>query len=163
MDIPGSDDVQQGRDIPDSFASTMPTSTQLLTPQKPRTRGAFQSPEPSQAQADTARYTLSPLAKSIKKPTPKKTPINEDELDVPEKDDPNAQRPALGELHITDQAIRMRTQRIFKRHANGTLKVSETVFAEWHERGSRRKLLEQFFHQCGYDPVSSATGSMSIA
>ena len=117
-----------------------------------------------QVQADTARYTFSPLAKSIKKSTPKKTPINEDELEVPEKDDPNAQRPALGELHITDQAIRVRTQRILKPCANGTLKV-------YRRRCSQNGMSvdpdasfwSKFFHQCGYDPVSSATGSMSIA
>ena len=72
---------------------------------------------------------------------------------VPELGDQTAKKPELGSFQLSPQAIRMRTQRIFQRRSNGQLKVSETIFKEWQGKGARRAMLEQIFHQCGYDPV----------
>ena len=72
---------------------------------------------------------------------------------IPDVRDRSAPKPKLGEEQLSEQAIRMRTQRLFQRRANGSTKVSAEIFAEWHQRGSRRTMLETIFRQCGYDPV----------
>ena len=56
-----------------------------------------------------------------------------------------------GEHHISDNAIKMRTKRIFSKRVDGSMKVSETIFNEWKGKGQARKNLEQIFKQCGYD------------
>ena len=72
---------------------------------------------------------------------------------LPDVRDASAKKPILGQPQLTPQAIRMRTQRIFTRRANGQAKVSEEIFQEWHSKGPRRDLLVQIFGQCGYDPA----------
>ena len=56
-----------------------------------------------------------------------------------------------GEHHISDNAIKMRTKRIFTKRVDGSMKVSETIYNEWKGKGQARKNLEQIFKQCGYD------------
>ncbi len=70
---------------------------------------------------------------------------------VPFTDDPLAEKPELYQHTLSPNAIRQRSQRIFKRRTDGTLKVSQTIFDEWHSKGKDRKMLEQIFKQCGYD------------
>ncbi|CAE7894099.1 unnamed protein product, partial [Symbiodinium necroappetens] len=64
--------------------------------------------------------------------------------------DPTALKPVVGEPQLSHKAIEMRSQRMFKRRANGSLKVSEVVFKEWHEKGARRTLLETIFRQATF-------------
>ena len=68
--------------------------------------------------------------------------------------DPRAPRPSLGEHDLSPGAIRQRANRIFTPRADGTLKVSQVIFNEWRSKGKDRKLLEQIFRQCGYNPES---------
>ena len=87
--------------------------------------------------------------------TPKKNEsVNDQDLEMPRLDDQTAARPTVGSPTLSKAAIRMRSQRIFSRRANGELKVSETIWTEWHQRGARRTMLESIFQQCGFDPVS---------
>lgn len=85
----------------------------------------------------------------------KKSPsIAETEMDdenVPFADDQLAQKPNLYQHTLSPNAIRQRAQRIFKRRTDGSLKVSQTIFDEWHSKGKDRRMLEQIFKQCGYD------------
>ena len=58
------------------------------------------------------------------------------------------------EHHLSENAVRCRARRVFTPRVDGSKKVSETVFKEWHSKGQPRKNLEQIFKQCGYDPES---------
>lgn len=71
---------------------------------------------------------------------------------IPELDDPNAQTFQVGECHISKDAMRQRANRIFKARVNGTCRVSEEIRKEWFGKGKPRRLLEEIFKQCGYDP-----------
>lgn len=71
---------------------------------------------------------------------------------IPEIGDEGAPAPVLGEHTLSDNAIRCRANRIFKRKANGQAKVSEEIFREWHNGGEPRRSLEQIFRQVGYSP-----------
>ena len=74
---------------------------------------------------------------------------------MPDVNGQTAPKPELGKPRsVSKQAIRMRSQRIFRKRANGTIKVSQTVFDEWYEKGARCGMLEQIFLQCGYDPAA---------
>ena len=70
---------------------------------------------------------------------------------IPELGDERAPKPRLGEHHISPEAIRQRTKRVFTPRADGSLKVSQKIFDEWKGRGKARKDLEEIFKQCGYD------------
>lgn len=72
---------------------------------------------------------------------------------IPVVGDETAPRPELGQPTLSPNAIRQRASRIFTPRANGSLKVSETIYKEWKAKGKERKTLEQIFAQCGYDPV----------
>ena len=111
---------------------------------KPRSIPLPDSPKPEH---------LSQMALSLRKKT---KPLTDDDVasQVPLITDTKAPKPELGKAQLTDQAIRMRSQRIFKRRTNGTAKVSEEIWKEWHDRGSRRTMLEEIFLQVGYDPVA---------
>lgn len=74
--------------------------------------------------------------------------------EVPDMDNSDAPRFAKHEHHLTPNAIRCRARRIFTPRVDGSKKVSETIFKEWHGRGQPRKDLESIFKQCGYDPES---------
>ena len=73
-------------------------------------------------------------------------------LEVPDLHDTSAAKPKLGVPQISPQAMRMRSQRVFTPRTNGTLKVSQQIFDEWHSKGPRRTMLEGIFAQCGYSP-----------
>ena len=75
-----------------------------------------------------------------------------DDLDIPLLGDTSAPRDYVGEHSLTQNAIRCRTKRIFKRRADGSAKVAESIFQEWHAGGEGKKSLEAIFKQCGYDP-----------
>lgn len=65
--------------------------------------------------------------------------------------DPRAKAPTLGAHTLSKNAIKCRARRIFKPRSNGTLKVSEVIYNEWHHGGEPRKSLETIFRQCGYN------------
>ena len=98
---------------------------------------------------------ISALAKSVRK-TPKKHALTDAQVEaaVPDLHGESAPKPELGKAQISEQAVRMRSQRIFRRRTNGSLKVSEEIFNEWHARGARRDMLEEIFLQVGYDPAA---------
>ena len=73
---------------------------------------------------------------------------------VPDINNTEAPRLQKGEHHLTPNAIRCRARRIMTPRVDGSLKVSETIFREWHQKGQPRKNLEEIFKQCGYDPES---------
>ena len=60
----------------------------------------------------------------------------------------------VGDHHLSPNAIKQRSKRIFTRRVDGSLKVSEKIYGEWKSKGPARKTLEQIFKQCGYDPDS---------
>ena len=71
---------------------------------------------------------------------------------IPSLQDAKAPRPQLGMPTLSPEAIRSRSKRIFTPRANGSLKVSQAIYDEWHKKGQERKNLEMIFQQCGYDP-----------
>ena len=76
------------------------------------------------------------------------------DTEIPDYCDTNAPKFEKHEHHLSENAIRCRARRIFTPRVDGSKKVSETVFKEWHSKGQPRKNLEQIFKQCGYDPES---------
>ena len=75
-----------------------------------------------------------------------------DEDLVPDIQDLTAPRPKVGVHDLSQAAIRSRTQRIFRRRADGSKKVSEEVWADWFSKGKKKQVLEDIFKQVGYDP-----------
>eukprot|EP00439_Symbiodinium_sp_Y106_P043222 s2918_g5.t1 len=94
---------------------------------------------------------ISALAKSVRK-TPKKHALTDAQVEaaVPDLHGESAPKPELGKAQISEQTVRMRSQRIFRRRTNGSLKVSEEIFNEWHARGARRDMLEEIFLQATF-------------
>ena len=79
--------------------------------------------------------------------------IHDPEWDhIPDVQDALAPKPRLQDHHLSPEAIRSRTKRIFTPRADGSKKVSEEIWNDWKAKGSRRKLLEDIFKRCGYDP-----------
>ena len=129
------------------------------TPPTRRTLRFSPAPKTGNASCPSPTPALSSLAKALshrrERQTPQKRgPIDESKLDVPDKDDDTAEKPKLGEPQLSAQAIRMRAQRIFKPRSDGSMKVSAVISQEWRQKGDRRKMLEQIFLQCGYDPAT---------
>lgn len=75
--------------------------------------------------------------------------------EVPDMEDQHAPRFGTDEHHLSGNAFRQRTKRIFTPRVDGSLKVSEMIFNEWKGKGSARKSLEQIFKSVGYDVDSS--------
>ena len=173
----GADNSQDGMDIPvptepSSFPDTQvmlsppkatPLSEQPVTPRPvstparapKRLPGDGEAKQPSPVQQLSSSKLATPMSGRKKKtPLKSKQAVPDDELDIPDMNDPTALKPVVGEPQLSHKAIEMRSQRMFKRRANGSLKVSEVVFKEWHEKGARRTLLETIFRQVGYDPAS---------
>ena len=74
--------------------------------------------------------------------------------EIPEYGNTHAPKFEKHEHHLSENAVRCRARRVFTPRVDGSKKVSETVFKEWHSKGQPRKNLEQIFKQCGYDPES---------
>ena len=96
------------------------------------------------------------VTKAEPTPSPKRPRVAEetgmDSL-IPHLSDTSASKPRPGEPTLSPGAIKQRARRIFTPRANGTLKVSQTVFNEWQKKNSKeRKTLECIFQSCGYDP-----------
>lgn len=85
-------------------------------------------------------------------PAQPKEPSCLDTPEVPDIADPCAPQFKVGECHISADAMRQRANRIFKVRANGSCRVSDEIRKEWQGRGKPRRLLEDIFKQCGYDP-----------
>lgn len=71
---------------------------------------------------------------------------------IPDINDKNAPRFAVGQHHLSENAIRLRSKRVFTKRVDGSMKVSESIFNEWKGGGRPKKTLEQIFKACGYDP-----------
>ena len=71
---------------------------------------------------------------------------------IPDVRDALAPKPRVQDHHLSPEAVRSRTKRIFTPRADGSKKVSEEIWNDWKAKGSRRKLLEDIFKRCGYDP-----------
>eukprot|EP00435_Cladocopium_sp_Y103_P031764 s1326_g8.t1 len=79
--------------------------------------------------------------------------IHEPDWDqIPDVQDALAPKFRVQEHHLSPEAIRSRTKRIFTPRADGSKKVSDEIWNDWKAKGSRRKLLEDIFKRCGYDP-----------
>ena len=76
----------------------------------------------------------------------------DDDMDVPDINDALAPRFKPHEHHLSPDAIRCRSKRIFTKRADGSKKVSDEIWNDWHSRGNKRKVLEDIFKRCGYDP-----------
>lgn len=85
-----------------------------------------------------------------------------DEHLVPEIQDLTAPRSVVGVHDLSQAAIRSRTQRIFRRRSDGTKKVSEEVWADWFSKGKKKRVLEDIFKQCGYDPETCLRGCLAL-
>lgn len=77
-----------------------------------------------------------------------------DSQDIPAYGDQNAPQFDKEEHHLSDNAIRCRARRIFTPRVDGSKKVSDTIYQEWHSKGKAKKDLQQIFKRCGYDPES---------
>ena len=75
-----------------------------------------------------------------------------DEAMIPDIHDAFAPKPRVGEHHLSPEAIRSRAKRIFTPRADGSKKVSDEIWNDWKGKGKARRLLEDIFRQCGYDP-----------
>lgn len=71
--------------------------------------------------------------------------------DIPDLNDDLAPKPILGQSHLSPEAIRSRSRRVFTKRGDGTKKVSEEIWNDWHSKGPKKQLLEDIFKQCGYD------------
>ena len=71
--------------------------------------------------------------------------------DIPDVNGALAPKPILGQAQISPEAVRSRSRRIFTKRGDGTKKVSEEIWNDWHSKGPKKKLLEDIFKQCGYD------------
>ena len=74
------------------------------------------------------------------------------DLDIPDISDAFAPKPVVGAPQLSPAAIRSRAKRIFQKRADGSKKVSDEIWADWHAKGSKRRNLEDIFKGCGYDP-----------
>lgn len=72
--------------------------------------------------------------------------------DIPEISDELAPKFQVGEPQLSPAAIKSRAKRIFTKRADGSKKVSDEIWCDWKSKGPKRKLLEEIFKQCGYDP-----------
>ena len=72
--------------------------------------------------------------------------------EIPDVSDALAPRPVLGQAHISPEAVRSRSRRIFTKRGDGSKKVSDEIWDEWHSKGPKKRMLEQIFKQCEYDP-----------
>ena len=155
----------QGKGTPSIFAAETIEESPRPGNSDATTKGSPPPAKPDTALTPNAKlssspkpYQLSHMARSARKkiPTPKAKALTDEQVadHVPDLDDLEAPKPQLGQHQVSEQAIRMRSQRSFKKRTNGTLKVSQEVFDEWHARGARRKMLEEIFLQVGYDPAA---------
>ena len=93
------------------------------------------------------------VERKLSMPLPEEEGFNGE--DVHDVKDQHAPRFGTDEHHLSANAIRQRTKRIFTPRVDGSLKVSEKIFNEWKGKGSARKSLEQIFKSVGYDVDSS--------
>lgn len=59
-----------------------------------------------------------------------------------------------GQAQLSPEAIRARSRRIFQKRADGSKKVTDEIWNDWNSKGKKRKVLEEIFKRCGYDPDS---------
>ena len=76
----------------------------------------------------------------------------EELLDIPDIQDALAPKFRVGEHHLSPEAIRSRARRVFTPRSDGSKKVSDEIWSDWKSKGNKRKLLEDIFKRCGYDP-----------
>ena len=76
-----------------------------------------------------------------------------DDDDIPDLSDALAPKPVLGQHTLSPEAVRSRCRRIFQKRSDGSKKVSDEIWNDWHSRGAKKQVLENIFAQCGYDVV----------
>ncbi|CAK9080269.1 Uncharacterized protein SCF082_LOCUS38276 [Durusdinium trenchii] len=86
------------------------------------------------------------------KPTQQSLDLPELASVIPDIKDSSAPFFRVGEQQISNDALRQRAARIFKLRVNGTCRVNEEIRKEWTGKGRPRRMLEEIFKQCGYDP-----------
>ena len=79
-------------------------------------------------------------------------PFESDWDEIPDISDALAPRFKTNEHHLSPEAIRSRSKRIFTKRADGSKKVSDEIWNDWKSKGNKRRLLEDIFKRCGYDP-----------
>lgn len=139
----------------------MTTSEAKKHPVLPDSQPEFPTPvhtpiPPSVATSVNGVMSLQPVTPPVPEPFE-----NSDVLDeIPDIQDPLAPRFKVGEHHLSPEAIRSRSKRIFTPRANGSKKVSEEIWNDWKAGGNRKKLLEEIFKRCGYDPETRLIGQL---
>ena len=74
--------------------------------------------------------------------------------EIPDISDAMAPKFNPGQAQLSPEAIRARSRRIFQKRADGSKKVSDEIWNDWNSKGNKRKVLEEIFKRCGYDPDS---------
>ncbi len=101
---------------------------------------------PKPSQCPNGLLDMQPL--TVHEPEPF---LDELDLEIPDLADDLAPKPVLGGPQLSPAAVRSRAKRIFQKRADGSKKVSDEIWADWHAKGSKRRNLEEIFKRCGYD------------
>ena len=144
----------------------MTASEAKQNPVLPDRQPEFPSPVPTPAPrsvvtSDNGTVALQPVTPPV--PEPFEPPLDDALGEIPDIQDPLAPRFKVGEHHLSPEAIRSRSKRIFTPRANGSKKVSEEIWNDWKAGGNRKKLLEEIFKRCGYDPETCLIGQLSCS
>lgn len=130
-----------------------PPEHMMIPPDRmPDTPSQQPTPSPKSQKNLDGTQALQPIAE----PEPfKDLGLNDD---IPELSDALAPRFQPGEHHLSQEAIRSRSKRIFTPRVDGSKKVSDEIWNDWKAKGKRRSLLQDIFKQCGYDPETCLNG-----
>lgn len=72
-------------------------------------------------------------------------------VDIPQMDDKNADRPVPGAMRLSSVAVESRLRRVFTPNVNGEFKVGKQIVDQWRDRKKGRKNLEKLFQSCGFN------------
>ncbi len=137
----------QDRQPESAFDYTPKTDSVQGGTDDPKSNGA--NPSPMSELNPDGTQQLQPV--TVEKPEPFAAQLGlEDE--IPDIADSLAPKFIPGQAQLSADAIRSRTKRIFQKRANGTKKVSEEIWNDWHSKGPKKRVLEEIFKRCGYDP-----------
>lgn len=119
---------------------------------QPRSFGVAPSPrELEQVDTDEAWTPEAAEELPVAPVSPKSPEPGVDMNKVADIRDQSAPKFKPGEHHLSPNAIRCRAKRIFTPRANGSLKVSQAIYDEWHGGGPGQKTLQSIFRQLGYN------------
>ncbi|CAK9110187.1 Putative E3 ubiquitin-protein ligase HERC1, partial [Durusdinium trenchii] len=80
--------------------------------------------------------------------------------EIPELADGLAPKPTLGTHHISPEAIRSRSRRIFEKRADGLKKVSDQIWNDWKAKGPKK---DPYENRCLYYVEMAVKGSYKKA